>query len=302
MLFVGNSDYDSLLNARAIIPHVETIFDVRILSNRKVGYISICDHTHDDFVLALESATEIYYIQSTLWEHEDSKIKTEYWLRHFSYRKPVHNLPVASTLPLLDLIDQRKSPGPQLWAAGCSLTAGYGINENERWGQLVANKLNMPVTFLAKSGASINWAADQILRSDIKKNDIVVWGLSSIGRVSYYNGKTFDFLVNSPSSDKVISMPYVRSPHLFYQSLTNIAQVIRRSEDIGFVLVIVVFPFFNNEQGNILYQYLSNFKCFIPLNTDFKFIDYAPIEKDHPGPLQHQFWAETILKTLDYLL
>ena len=47
-------------------------------------------------------------------------------------------------------------------------------------------KLNLPVSTLAQGGTSIFWAADQILRSDIRKDDIVIFMLTSTHRFPYY--------------------------------------------------------------------------------------------------------------------
>ena len=66
---------------------------------------------------------------------------------------------------------------PVLWTAGCSVTHGMGVSESERWGNILSEYLDMPEISLSMNGASIKWTADQILRSDIKRGDVVVWDL-----------------------------------------------------------------------------------------------------------------------------
>ena len=85
----------------------------------------------------------------------------------------------------VQLADNRRSDHAQIWNVGCSITDGFSIPKEKRYGQLLAERLNMPVSFLSKHGRSIIWAADQILRSDIRNKDLVIWGLTSPERLMY---------------------------------------------------------------------------------------------------------------------
>jgi hypothetical protein len=306
ILFVGNIDSYSFTQAQLINNTVVPIFskDISTIISIPIGFISIGDHSLNDFITVLEFATEIHYITSDCWDSDDAKLKTETWLRYLSHKKPVHNLPASVALPMIDLIDQRKSTIPQIWAAGCSFTDGDGVEKNERWAQLVSDHLQMPISFLSHCGASNIWAADQILRSDINKNDIVVWGLTGISRVSYFNNNNIDFLVNSASTDGAISSRYLASDHLFYSTLLSINQVIKKSKDIGFQLVIIMFPFFIKEQEDILFQYLSQYNFFIlgyNQTDNLNFIDIGN-DNSHPGPKHNRYWADIITKHIDNLL
>lgn len=70
------------------------------------------------------------------------------------------------------LVDTRKTDSNQIWVAGCSISHGMGVNHNERYGELIATKLNLPCSFLTRPGSAIDWATDQILRSDIREGDL----------------------------------------------------------------------------------------------------------------------------------
>ena len=94
-----------------------------------------------------------------------------------------------------------------------------------------SNKLNLPVSFLTKVGSSNTWAKDQILRSNIKKNDIVIWGLTSAIRMPYFhNGLLRHIFAGSFISDseikKFLSPDRLDEQTLIYDSITSIMQVI----------------------------------------------------------------------------
>jgi hypothetical protein len=93
---------------------------------------------------------------------------------------------------MVDLLDQRKTDNKQVWIAGCSVADGVALDPNLRYGQLVGDYLKLPVSFLSYPGSGIPFSADQILRSDIRPNDIVIWQLTSVNRlVTYVNGSPF---------------------------------------------------------------------------------------------------------------
>jgi len=309
ILFVGNSDNKSLDTVKITHPDVVSIIDsnqLLILDKINVGYVSICDHDIKDFVSILSAAQEITYVTSDSWDNADAKTITETWVRFFSHIKKVNNIPsYTTTSKILHLEDQRASPSKQLWACGCSFTAGVGLNKNQRWGQLVADKLNLPVSFLARNGASNPWVADQILRSDIGRDDIVVWALTGIGRLTYFNNDAFEFLVLQDSSDKLITKKLMASSdYTFYLAKLALDQVIKKSKDVGFKLAIVLFPFFTYEQELELFEYLSQYN-FLILGYEvgshgFDFLDLAS-DNHHAGPKHNQYWAEKIYKSLDLI-
>ena len=96
-----------------------------------------------------------------------SKINLSTWKTDFNFLK-----------------NTRTNNSPVLWTAGCSVTYGTGVEYSSRWGSLLASYLNLPEVTLSQGGSSIFWAADQLLRSDIRPGDIVVWGLTNVPRIS----------------------------------------------------------------------------------------------------------------------
>ena len=90
----------------------------------------------------------------------------EYSLFKLSKEKEVIGLEdlTYKTNEFRTLVDSRKTDNPQLWSVGCSHTYGVGVDKSQRYGQLLAEKIQLPVSFLAQDGSSTAWAADQILR------------------------------------------------------------------------------------------------------------------------------------------
>ena len=217
----------------------------------------------------------------------------------------------------LKLSDIRKSDNKQLWIAGCSISHGVGVDLSQRYGNILSKKLNIPVSFLTYPGSSIEWAADQILRSDIKSGDIVVWGLTSFERYSFYYG-LFDVDYSEHSTDDSMSdcilqinvMTYdqckkihdlvPRKAFLYqnavYRAIINIFQVINYCKKIGACLYLA------GVLSDLLH-YTVKIENYISLFTgsSYKFakmlLDFGE-DGIHPGPLTHEWYASKILEEI----
>jgi hypothetical protein len=203
-----------------------------------------------------------------------------------------------------NLVDTRKVSGTQLWIAGCSHSHGVGVEKNLRYGQLLADKLKMSVSFLTESASSISWASDQILRSDINKNDIVVWGLTSPYRLTFWEDQTFHINLHSPINKDLSSIPYIKniekmlvSDHMYYDAITHIDQVINHCRKIDAKLLILGI----RESPELVFHY-RNTKEFFQFNkkNHWWFDDFVDFGTDgrHPGPNQHQLFADFCYKKM----
>jgi len=195
----------------------------------------------------------------------------------------------------------RKDLDPVLWTAGCSWTSAFGVEDEERWGHLVANKLNVNEVNLAKSGASIWDASDQIIRSDVQKDDIVVWGLTAPSRVE------------AVVENELRSYPVCRAEefdffnykidHFFSNTqclvaLRHIHQVINFCDKVHAKLYIINFL-----DPSWLPLAMRSYERFLDLQqkqngekySNAIMIDYGT-DNIHPGPKQHQEYAEKISK------
>lgn len=195
---------------------------------------------------------------------------------------------------------------PKLWMVGCSITHGVGVQEDQRYGQLVADYLNIPVRFLTRPGSSITWAADKILTSDIQKNDIIVWGLTGVSRFSFMLENQREFCVLAVNFDEFkqrtncINESYLVSYDLFHRAKRSIYQVINFSNKVGAKLKLGFLPLNDQNTDTLMYQLLKNKKEFVELydiNSDIQFLDLGT-DNIHPGVITHKFYAEKIIESL----
>ena len=181
------------------------------------GYVSLGDlNSIKEFIHIISIANKVIYCPPTVWS--DRKTEDDYgsmaWfsIKYIAILSSALKIPVEN-LPLNKLFDlpepsNRQSESLQLWVAGCSTTYGIGVNHGQRYCDHLVNALGLELNLLATPASSINWAADQILRANIKSNDIVVWGLTDNNRFPWFdNGKLYhagvNFYTDNPWLDKI---------------------------------------------------------------------------------------------------
>lgn len=241
----------------------------------------------------LNKADNIFYYPPITWSDHSSEFKwntnqtiTEYFLYQINLIK--HNvegldLTHYQQSAYLNLADYRKTDNKQLWIAGCSIPHGDGISPGARVGELISTNLSLPVSHLTKSGTGIEWAKDQILRSDIRKDDIVIWGLTQEVRAPLVvNGemkleKNPDILLNETN---------------LYRAVTSVYQVVNFCNKVSARLVLL--PILCSEQLQLL---TLNLKEYYQLPYRTNFLDLGT-DNIHPGPRQHQEWADICIKIL----
>lgn len=210
----------------------------------------------------------------------------------------------------MPLVDSRQSENPQLWVAGCSITHGIGVDASQRYGQLLANELNLPCSFLTKSGSAIDWSSDQILRSNIRAGDTVVWGLTLPERLTYIHDQKLlninatSYIINNQLKN-IVSETTMLSQNTFYHHMYSIDRVINFCKLLEVNLLIV--GLLTSDSG---VRHLANTPSFYPypysplfndldskLINFFNFIDFGT-DNLHPGPKQHSLYANFILSLM----
>lgn len=256
--------------------------------------------------LLLQQADKIIYVPplNDQWSGgKEMKYWTEDYLKVFSFIKPVENYNMPGQSLILDrLADQRIHNSPQLWISGCSVSHGKGVSKEERYGTLLAKRLNLPVSFLTCPGSSIIWAADQILRSDIRKNDTVILGLTSHQRIPYYHDQRL-IHVNSgcylrdSNLKNIVSLDILTSENSFYQTLSSVFQVINFCKQLKVNLVIA------SLLDNDIVYYIKNFPKLTVISNIWgrenqnRFLDFGS-DAEHPGPKTHQYYANKIYQKI----
>lgn len=278
-------------------------------------YTSLGDCGLENLLFLFEKSQAIYYCPPNQWS-DGAKSGQPYSMQYhteklldffqtckdkkiFGFKKNLYSVqPVEHDF--LDLADQRKTNLPQLWIAGCSISHGVGVNKDQRYGQLVANNLDLEVSWLTHTGSSIQWARDQILRSDIQKDDIVCWGITSTMRFSYYREKLMHVISRFYEDNKwlndIISIEKLDDDDQLYQCVTAIHQVQNFCNKVGAKLYMLdMFP----QNYNKIKKYCTNLDNFdIALGEDDFTIDYGS-DQSHPGPMQHMMYAQYFLRMIN---
>lgn len=258
--------------------------------------------TECPFLQILQSADKIYYCPPEIWSDYKDEFDllniqqiTEYFLYLVQREKQnVHGLDLSKykNTPYLKLGNVRNRINKkQLWVAGCSITAGIGVDADKRYPVIISKHFDEQFVDLSKGGSSMEFAADQILRSDVRQNDFVVWGLTSEYRALFWNRKKqqgdsintykFDYK-NTNQADDIVDETRL------YKATIAFAQVENFCKKVGAHLIAV--PILCSEALQLIlhdhagYYQLPYSTCFLDLGSD----------NMHPGPLQHQWYADQI--------
>jgi hypothetical protein len=193
-----------------------------------------------------------------------------------------------------------------LFVSGCSFTAGVGVDSHQRYGDILAKKLDMPYVLMAQSGSSIGWQADRILQSDLRKGDIVVWGLTSLDRFvsaqshTDWIGIPIQRYVDLDKSLQYHKIEFFTSWTLRLSCIKNILQVENFCQKVGAKLYLV--NLLETTLTESLFGKQKNYIDCLPEWDDqseksLKFLDVGS-DNEHPGPLQHQLYADIIYKNI----
>jgi hypothetical protein len=309
-------------------PNVEQF----LLDSDITVYTSLGDlENYSQALRVLEHADEIHYVPQNTWS-DNKKIDytnhtastqglTEQILTWFSKNKNnVYNLDISNYQQeaMLDLLDGRKdSTQPQLWTFGASyMTGSHGVNNN-MWPCLLAEQLEMPLNNLSANSASVEKLADQILRSDIQENDIVILSINTEDRNVFWDHveqKTFMLCPswaeepNTQRSIKNIDLPTWRLEKFlwghdtcFYNTLVKIHQVLNFCRKVR--AKVLLFGVFFTDRMHMALCKIPEYYSYSPGIDTNKFIDYADDNK-HPGIQQHKLYTNFLyekLQTLGYI-
>lgn len=286
----------------------------------KVGYISIEDFQDIEiFKNILLSVKEIFYFPPIEGWKDDSKftidnptsctrgllenilIKTHKLKNNFVNIQDIKFLGFDNITNMkskcLMLEDYRKTDDPQLWIAGCSVSFGYAIDSKFRYANIVANEFNLQLSCLAKPSASNNYQANQILKSDIRKNDIVLWGITVPNRINYLNREVIHVTQTTKTIPDCVIKYNLELENSIYHTIDNILSVKNYCNKIGAKLLLIdVMPW---PIYNIYYYNLFDFSEFVGNPYD-KFIDFGS-DNQHPGPKHHKALADLIIDKLKEL-
>jgi hypothetical protein len=312
ILLVGTANEYLIQKAREYSDNPILVTEENWTEEIAVGYTGIEEFSEVTILLQLlHRAKEIYYFPKDNENHSTKSYRTnlEFILLLTNQTIPVFNLPtrllgndvvLQKSAKFSKLVDTRKSDANQLWTAGCSYTYGMGVDTKENYPTLLSNMLDLPVSNLAEIGSSIPWAADQILRSDIRKDDIVIWGLTGKERINWWiDDRCSNILICIYDIYKGLEKRFPKrllldSDNSLYQALTHIHQVINFCQKVEAKVLIV--GLLTSEEDFLYLHNLPEYYHYYNKNS-FEMLDYGS-DNVHPGPLQHQDYAQVIYEQL----
>lgn len=239
-------------------------------------------------------AHTIFYCPPSVWSDDTGtfawsgqKCLTEYYLymAQLSGRSVTGlNLDHYRVSPYLKLVQKRLDDRRSVWISGCSISHGVGVAEQERYGTIVGTTLNLPTYHLTRVGTSLEWAADQLLRSDIRSGDIVIWGLTEETRGPLArDGK---ILILDHSREFIAQR---LDETRYYKAITSVNQVVNITRKLGCQLILL--PLICSEKLR-----MDLLHCPELLNLPYQ-TNYVDLGSDglHPGPKQHKIYADFCL-------
>lgn len=318
--------------------------------NNQVVWIKLDDYTPKDLNKIFLEAKQIIYCPPLNWTDAELGYYTKGWLEYINSKRSVKTLRLGKyglgpidyesqnfVIPsFLKPASNRLTEDKQIWMAGCSFTNGHGLEDkNLRFGQLFADNLTLPVSFLTMNGASNQWIADQILKADIKSNDIVFFGITGIARSTIYTkDRPWPITINELNEKlplykklivdnnkiapmrRMITEEFLLSDHSFYESINHIEQVFNYLDKLKVNFLIgyfadLDFPYLDH-MGKMMHYILSrNDPRLFVIKPDYPWVDIitrnpqdtnnddAPVH--HPGLNQHKIYANDLLSIYNIL-
>lgn len=330
VIFFGDNDLSIAENARECDPDAYLIDSSNYESfliekpNNCVCYTSLADLTKNlsNVVLLLSKADTVIYSPPKSWS-DRKKIDydnitnslqglTETLLLYLSSTVKIINLDLCLEQKYhSNLADKRKTDTKQLWIAGCSVSHGVGVNDSEKYGILLSEKLNLPCSFLTSPGSSIQWAATQILNSDLRAGDILCWGLTSFSRVPFYYQNKLQHIVSNyydvnKNFNNVLPIELLASENTLFQNLELIRAVINFCDKIEVQLVMfdalidhTLNRALKKEKHYYQFQYaLNNNVGTHQSHGFFRSYDLGS-DNQHPGPNTHQKYFKFLSQIID---
>ena len=270
-------------------------------------YTSLADLSIKNFCELITLSDRAIYCPPTTWSSSELEEQTHLYLNFLNNKKEIKgfNNKILYRPEYLSIADKRKTDQKQIWIVGCSLAQGYAVADTEGYGYLIGKELNLPVSFLTETAGSISWAADQILRADIREGDIVIWGLTAVGRMPFvdesdnlHHGMPYSVDKNKDFKH-LFNKNFLVSNHVCYEAILHIEQATEYMNKNNIKYILGVFPLNIIKHRIKLLKYISQFNNSLLLYTSEqskdRFIDLAN-DNTHPGIMQHRWYADSILE------
>lgn len=285
----------------AVLVTTQNFYTVLQDSNHTL-YTSLADVGSISNLKALcDISDEIFYRPPARWNSTDEQYWTECVVINVSTHKSVDGIEnIKTPYKFLNNIvsgSPRVSDNPQMWAVGCSITKGVGVELHDTWRHQLSTELGLPYTNLSVQGSSILWQSDQICQSDIRSDDVVFWALTSHLRlpVIKHTQELFHLCSGGYQINHSLAAEFppdlLDNDTLLYHNIMAIRRAYNFCDKLGAKLLILGVM---HDHAN-LYQYyqVPGYQYYIDGLDGW--VDHGT-DNQHPGPKQHQLFVKEFMK------
>ena len=276
-----------------------------------VFYTSLSDFQNENHTMVQTCLLfdEIIYRPPAVWTKDPVRQQTEEFLQALKFsqtKKTKMNWIVgdndANIVTANDIFansPDRKTKNPQIWVAGCSFSEAVGVEDDEKWGTLLANKLNMPVNILAEGASGNSYQARKLLSADIRENDIVIFQITTPHRETIFHPKYGQLHVNSRSFEIISDLYKLYTPDRLDDPTIIINQIKDIQNVVNFLQktktkFLLWSPGIWLPMGKHLTEHFLEHKEYFYYNV----CKMADVGTDgiHPGPETHKQYADFVFE------
>lgn len=251
-----------------------------------IAHTSLGDlQAHQIIELALQYQ-ELEFHPQSFDNDSDLFHETQVLLNFLQHRKTVKNY--KKTEPTKFYHNVKTIKNPCLWVFGCSHSYGTGLESGQRYSEILAAHLDLPLMLVAEPGSSLGWSLDQIHQVSIKPSDVVVWQITTPLRTTKFNGELQHMMLSNHASQCYLEV--FTEHQVLFDNLQRLRQGINYLRSLGSKFVMTSL----DVKDSYYYQYLKEY-------TQYPEYCYTPgiwkdLAKDrlHPGPLSNLALAKCL--------
>ena len=261
-------------------------------------HTSLGDMPSRDIISVAKKFNQINFIPDRFDQASPESDEIFVLLTYLSHQHTVSNFYPTHLTEFIDSgLDLTCPKEPTVWVFGCSHSHGVGLKSQEhRYGNIVAESLGLAQKHITKGGSSLWWSLRHLINSEFNPNDIVIWQLTTPGRLTaYLNNQPHEIHLNRPHNVHLTEFYTDQQVFFHHFSLVNYGVRYLRARKIKFVLTSIL------GYDASYYQYLKEYASYPEYCYSPNFVVDHELDKIHAGPLSHKLLAQDIVNHVYYL-
>ena len=257
----------------------------------EINHTSIGDVTPAELLVLMNTVDEITFLKETYDYTSSLFYETLVALNATSHKKKIQNFDRQCIKSFLEINLEHigHSHNANLWVFGCSHSHGVGLRQGqEKYSDILSATLGIELNSITKPGSSLSWSFRHLAAAPIHHNDIVVWQITTPGRISVYDGDIVETQLSQSKNPHLLET--FTDQQIFFNHLTTIAAGVAylRAMGVKFIMTSIL------NKSELFYQYLLEYTkypeyCYSP----GVFVDLGT-DGLHVGPLSHKLLANAI--------